>query len=151
MANLFVLMFLLMFICALLGMQTFGGTAISVESRWHFDYIYPAMLTVFGIYTGGWVDAFQACSSEVGVATSALFFVPTLIIGFFIIMNLFIAILLEAFSGDDEVPMMITRSSFVKACCLYVSRSFLKRDGPSLSVFFAFLPPPAKNWSHWSK
>ena len=31
-------MFLLMFIFALLGMQAFGGTSISQDSRWHFDY-----------------------------------------------------------------------------------------------------------------
>ena len=60
------------------------------------------MLTVFNIFTGGWVDAFQACSDERGVMISAEFFVPTLIIGFFIILNLFIAILLEAFSSDDD-------------------------------------------------
>merc|ERR1719271_1267204 len=36
-SNLFVLMFLIMFIFALLGMQTFGGTGISEDSRWHFD------------------------------------------------------------------------------------------------------------------
>ena len=42
--------------------QTFGGTAISEDSRWHFDYFFPGMLTVFGIFTGGWVDAFQVCT-----------------------------------------------------------------------------------------
>ena len=58
-SNLFVLMFLMMFIFSLLGMQTFGGTSISEDSRWHFDYFYSAMLAVFGIFTGAWVDAFQ--------------------------------------------------------------------------------------------
>ncbi|KOO32786.1 sodium channel protein type 9 subunit alpha [Chrysochromulina tobinii] len=101
-SNLCVLLFILMFIFALLGMQTFGGTAISEDSRWHFDYFYPAILTVFNIFTGGWVDAFQACSDEMGVLISTLYFVPALIIGFFIIMNLFVAILLEAFAGDEE-------------------------------------------------
>merc|ERR1719271_2416994 len=49
-SNLFVLMFLIMFIFALLGMQTFGGTGVGDDSRWHFDYFYSAMLTVFGIF-----------------------------------------------------------------------------------------------------
>ena len=101
-ANVFILMFLIQFIFALLGMQTFGGTSLSADSRWHFDYFYNAMLTVFGVFTGGWVDAYQACSEVVGVATSAIFFVSALLIGFFIILNLFIAILLEAFADDDE-------------------------------------------------
>ena len=100
--NLFVLMFLLMFIFALLGMQTFGGTGMSADSRWHFDYFYPAMLAVFGVFTGGWVDLFQACVGVSSVGTALLFFVPAIVVGFFIIMNLFIAILLEAFAHDED-------------------------------------------------
>ena len=60
------------------------------------------MLTVFNVFTGGWVDAFQECTDEVGVAIAAPFFVSCLTIGFFIMMNLFIAILLEAFADDEE-------------------------------------------------
>ena len=101
-SNLFVLMFLLMFIFALLGMQAFGGTGVGVDSRWHFDYFYSGMLAVFGIFTGAWVDAFQACADAVGVTLSVAYFVPALIIGFFIVMNLFIAILLEAFVEEEE-------------------------------------------------
>ena len=101
-SNLFVLMFLLMFIFALLGMQAFGGTGISEDSRWHFDYFYSGMLAVFGIFTGAWVDAFQACADATGVTLAIAYFVPGLIIGFFIVMNLFIAILLEAFVEEEE-------------------------------------------------
>ena len=101
-SNLFVLMFLLMFIFALLGMQAFGGTGVSDDSRWHFDYFYSGMLAVFGIFTGAWVDAFQACADATDVTISVAYFVPGLIIGFFIVMNLFIAILLEAFVEEDE-------------------------------------------------
>ena len=44
----------------------------------------------------------QVCSDVVGVGISIAYFVPALIIGFFVIMNLFIAILLEAFADDEE-------------------------------------------------
>ncbi|KOO27372.1 sodium channel protein type 2 subunit alpha [Chrysochromulina tobinii] len=102
-SNLFVLMFLVMSIFALLGMQAFGGIPeISADSRWHFDYFYNAMLTVFGVFSGGWVDAFQVVAAQMGVVAAAAFFLPCLIIGFFIILNLFVAILLEAFAGDEE-------------------------------------------------
>jgi voltage-dependent calcium channel L type alpha-1S len=105
MQNVFILMFLLMVIGALLGMQAFGGKGVSEDSRWHFDYFYPAMMTVFSIFTGGWVDAYEACAEQVGVVAASLYFVPCLLIGFFIIMNLFIAILLDAFANaaaDDQ-------------------------------------------------
>merc|ERR1719181_2171091 len=95
-------MFLMMFIFSLLGMQTFGATGVSEDSRWHFDYFYSAMLAVFGIFTGAWVDAFQVCADIVGVGYAVAYFVPALIIGFFIILNLFVAILLEAFAEDEE-------------------------------------------------
>ena len=36
------------------------------------------------------------------VRTALLFLVPAIVVGFFIIMNLFIAILLEAFAHDEE-------------------------------------------------
>ncbi len=48
-----------MTIFALLGMQTWGGSGMSEDSRWHFDYYVDAILTVFNIFAGGWVDAFQ--------------------------------------------------------------------------------------------
>merc|ERR1719155_135580 len=35
-SNLFVLMFLMMSIFALLGMQAFGATGVGEDSRWHF-------------------------------------------------------------------------------------------------------------------
>ena len=60
------------------------------------------MLTTFAIFTGNWVDAFQACAASVGVGLTTVFFLPALIIGFLIITNLFIAILLEAFGSEHE-------------------------------------------------
>ena len=83
-------------------MQAFGATGLSSQSRWHFDYFYDAMLTVFNVFTGGWVDAFQACTVVTGVKISGVFFVSCLIVGFFVILNLFVAILLEAFAEGDE-------------------------------------------------
>lgn len=58
-ANLFILMFLIMAIFALLGMQAFGGTGLSTDSRWHFDYFLDAMLVTFGVFSGTWFDAFE--------------------------------------------------------------------------------------------
>eukprot|EP00327_Prymnesium_parvum_P044618 CAMPEP_0205857742 /NCGR_PEP_ID=MMETSP1083-20121108/3824_1 /ASSEMBLY_ACC=CAM_ASM_000430 /TAXON_ID=97485 /ORGANISM="Prymnesium parvum, Strain Texoma1" /LENGTH=1580 /DNA_ID=CAMNT_0053219251 /DNA_START=327 /DNA_END=5070 /DNA_ORIENTATION=+ len=102
--NLFILMTLVTFIFALLGMQLFGGTFDPIEQnvRTHFDYIGPAMITVFLVMTGGWVDAYETCAEASGVATATAFFVAAVVIGTYIITNLFIAILLEAFSDDDH-------------------------------------------------
>lgn len=82
--------------------QAFGATGLSSESRWHFDYYPDAMLAIFNIFIGGWVDAFEACAEATGVALAVAYFVPALIVGFFVLMNLFIAILLEAFAEEEE-------------------------------------------------
>ena len=67
----------------------------------HFDYFGPAMLTIFMAMIGGWVDPMTFAFDVVGIS-SIVFFVIVVVVGFFIIMNLFVSILLEAFGGDDE-------------------------------------------------
>lgn len=101
-ANLFILMFLVMGIFALLGMQTFGGTGLSADSRWHFDYFDNAMLTVFAVFSGAWFDSFMACSELSGEGLAMAWFMPAILVGFFVIINLFVAILLESFAEEDE-------------------------------------------------
>ena len=100
-ANIFVLLFIFMTMFTLLGMQIFGGQCGSDESRFHFDYYVPGMLTVLSVFSGGWVDPFVACSAG-GVVLARLYFTVALVIGYFVIFNLFIAILLDSFATDDE-------------------------------------------------
>lgn len=129
MANLFVLMFLIMVIFALLGMQAFGGAFVpatgfsqdpcpggacpdaSLEPLpyRHFDYFGPAMSTVFVLMTGEWWDATQPASAVLGAKT-LLYFIPVVLIGRYLIMNLFIGILLHAFSEEDEEEEATARS-----------------------------------------
>jgi hypothetical protein len=98
--NIFVLLFVFMTMFALLGMQLFGG-GCDPESRFHFDYYMPAMLTVLSIFSGGWVDPFNACTAR-SISVARIYNMLALVIGFFVIFNLFIAILLEAFASDDD-------------------------------------------------
>ena len=50
-------------------------------------------------------------------------------------------------SGNFDVPIIITRCCDPRAKFLYSRRSFLNREGPSLSLLFL---PPVKNCSHSS-
>ena len=101
MVNIFVLLFVFMTMFSLLGMQLFGGGCGSDESRFHFDYYMPAMLTVLSIFSGGWVDPFNACT-ETSIPLARIFTLAALVIGFFVIFNLFIAILLDSFASEEE-------------------------------------------------
>ena len=96
----------------MLGRQIFGGTDTEEagfggdggeeKPRQHFDYFFPAMLTVFMTFAGGWVDPFSAGASSVGIGLSAAYYVASMIVGFFIIGNVFVSILLESFAEDEE-------------------------------------------------
>ena len=70
--------------------------------RFHFDYFGPAMMSVFIVMIGGWTDPMGAAADVAGTAVAACFFVFVLVVGCYLFMNLFIAILLEAFAGGDE-------------------------------------------------
>jgi hypothetical protein len=75
-SNLLFLVLLIMTIFALLGMKYFGGAFLSLEQqggetpRLHFDYFGPAMLSVFVVLTGAWVDGMEACAAAVGFGTA---------------------------------------------------------------------------------
>jgi hypothetical protein len=109
-SNLFVLMFLMMFIFALLGMQMFGGTFDPIEDdvRGHFDYIGPSMITVFLVMTGGWVDAYQVCGEFAGVPVATAFFV---------------AVVITEFSSDRRTDNLTFRIAELKSFCFAIRRT----------------------------
>lgn len=113
---------LISFIFALLGMQTFGNlfhfevcesaanpeTGVEVvvceidSPRSNFDTLLWAFVTVLQIFTGeDWNSVMYSGMRAKGDAAS-LYFVFLVIIGNYIVMNLFIAILLSSFSSHRE-------------------------------------------------
>ena len=143
MGNIGLLLFLTAFMFALLGMQLFGGIFTEAngyrpldggttpdgqiacaggvcadgmrdQPRSHFDYCGPAMLSVFVVLTGEWVDVMEPVTDIVG-PFAALFFITLTVIGKYILVNLLIAVILKNFeeSGgvDDKVPARSRRTS----------------------------------------
>ena len=97
---------LTVFIFALLGMQMFGGKMCGLDDgeipRHNFDTLLWALVTVFQVLTGEDWNAVMYDGMKVGGSWSALYFVLLLIIGQFLVLNLFVAILLTNF-GEHEV------------------------------------------------
>ncbi|GMH33671.1 hypothetical protein BSKO_01505 [Bryopsis sp. KO-2023] len=93
------------FIFASLGMQLFGGKFRDQNGdvpRMNFDNMFWAMLAVFQTLTGeDWPNLMEVSIREIG-ALSSLYFVSLVIVGDFIVMNLFMAILLSNFSVYSE-------------------------------------------------
>ncbi|KAK3102999.1 hypothetical protein FSP39_015655 [Pinctada imbricata] len=103
-ASLLLLLFLFIVICALLGMQLFGGRFNSIElekPRSNFDSFYQSLLTVFQILTGeDWnevmYDGIKAYGgvNQFGVIV-CLYFVILFVCGNYILLNVFLAIAVD--------------------------------------------------------
>lgn len=99
-----VLLFLFMFIFAILGMFLFGNKFVfdGEPSRKNFDTFVWAITTVFQILTQeDWnivmYHGVRACGFGY-----VLYFVLLLVMGNYILFNLFVAILIDGFGGDEE-------------------------------------------------
>ena len=122
MANLVFLIILTMFMFSLLGMQLFGGLfteevgyslgacpggvcpdGLEEKPYYHFDYIMPAMLTVFILLTGEWIDAMEPVTALMGTGVAA-FFIFVVMLGKYLLMNLLVAVILTEFAEEDEAP-----------------------------------------------
>ncbi|ESO91449.1 hypothetical protein LOTGIDRAFT_51275, partial [Lottia gigantea] len=104
-ASLLLLLFLFIVICALLGMQLFGGRFnfddTQMKPRSNFDEFWQALLTVFQILTGeDWnvvmYDGIRAYGGVGGFGVVVcLYFVVLFICGNYILLNVFLAIAVD--------------------------------------------------------
>lgn len=102
--NLGALIFLYMFIYSLIGKSYFSGDMLDSEgslSRYHFNSMLNSMLVMFILLTGeNWNDIMRTLYNEHGW-TAIIFVESALIIGNFIMLNLFLAILLKYIEEED--------------------------------------------------
>jgi hypothetical protein len=101
------LLLLFCFIYSVLGMQLFGGAFSNLEAsqvpRNNFDDLFTAFLTVFQILAGeAWNEIMYDVLGAKKQPWYALFFISWVIIGQFILLNLFLAVLLDNFSDEEE-------------------------------------------------
>jgi hypothetical protein len=100
------LMFLFIIIFSLLGMQTFGGAMMFDDGvpRGNFDQFSIAFITVFQVLTmENWQSVlFDSMRSSVNPFIICIFYIAWIFLGNFILLNLFLAILLDSFLEEDE-------------------------------------------------
>ena len=100
-SNLAVLQFLFMFVYSLVGKQFFHGETIDEQgniTRDHFNTTIDAMITMFIVLTGeNWNYAMNtvAFAFPEKRALAIIFFTTGILIGHFMLLNLFLAILLK--------------------------------------------------------
>lgn len=122
MLNIIVLIWIFIFIVSIVGMNVLGGiyvpeTGYSLEPCpgglcaeglmekpfYNYDYFVPATLTTFVLITGEWVQAMMPAAGVIGPVANA-FFVPVVIFGKYLLLNLLVAVLLTEFSRGEPQP-----------------------------------------------
>ena len=102
-ASLALLIILFTFIFALLGKELFAGRGLDRVTPSHFDTPISALLSVMVLFSAeNWADFLQTLKTVTHPGTATLFVVSGLLVGNFVIVNLFVAVLVEAFVRDER-------------------------------------------------
>ncbi|XP_063159403.1 sodium channel protein type 5 subunit alpha-like [Candoia aspera] len=108
--NLTLVLAIIVFIFAVVGMQLFGDyyckhvTRISSTGqlpRWHMKDFFHSFLIIFRILCGEWIETMWDCMKVVGQPLCLLVFLLVMVIGNLVVLNLFLALLLSSFSADN--------------------------------------------------
>ncbi|XP_057193158.1 sodium channel, voltage-gated, type I like, alpha b isoform X2 [Triplophysa rosa] len=108
--NLTLVLAIIVFIFAVVGMQLFGKSyrecvcKISKDCelpRWHMDDFFHSFLIVFRVLCGEWIETMWDCMEVAGQSMCLIVFMMVMVIGNLVVLNLFLALLLSSFSADN--------------------------------------------------
>uniref|UniRef100_A0A3B5A9U3 Sodium channel protein n=1 Tax=Stegastes partitus TaxID=144197 RepID=A0A3B5A9U3_9TELE len=108
--NLTLVLAIIVFIFAVVGMQLFGKSykdcvckiAADCElPRWHMNDFFHSFLIVFRVLCGEWIETMWDCMEVAGQAMCLIVFMMVMVIGNLVVLNLFLALLLSSFSADN--------------------------------------------------
>uniref|UniRef100_A0A3B3Y2T0 Sodium channel protein n=1 Tax=Poecilia mexicana TaxID=48701 RepID=A0A3B3Y2T0_9TELE len=108
--NLTLVLAIIVFIFAVVGMQLFGKSykdcvckiALDCElPRWHMNDFFHSFLIVFRVLCGEWIETMWDCMEVAGQAMCIIVFMMVMVIGNLVVLNLFLALLLSSFSADN--------------------------------------------------
>ncbi|XP_075778950.1 sodium channel protein type 5 subunit alpha-like [Pelodiscus sinensis] len=108
--NLTLVLAIIVFIFAVVGMQLFGKDyLLKVEKinntnklpRWHMYDFFHSFLIIFRILCGEWIETMWDCMEVAGQPLCLLVFLLVMVIGNLVVLNLFLALLLSSFSADN--------------------------------------------------
>ncbi|MCJ8730023.1 hypothetical protein PDJAM_G00113350 [Pangasius djambal] len=108
--NLTLVLAIIVFIFAVVGMQLFGKSyrdcvckiANDCElPRWHMVDFFHSFLIVFRVLCGEWIETMWDCMEVAGQTMCLIVFMMVMVIGNLVVLNLFLALLLSSFSADN--------------------------------------------------
>uniref|UniRef100_A0A3B4F7W7 Sodium channel protein n=1 Tax=Pundamilia nyererei TaxID=303518 RepID=A0A3B4F7W7_9CICH len=108
--NLTLVLAIIVFIFAVVGMQLFGKKykdcvcKISEDCtlpRWHMNDFFHSFLIVFRVLCGEWIETMWDCMEVAGIPKCLTLYMMVMFIGNLVVLNLFLALLLSSFSADN--------------------------------------------------
>ncbi|XP_060683159.1 sodium channel, voltage-gated, type I-like, alpha isoform X4 [Hemiscyllium ocellatum] len=108
--NLTLVLAIIVFIFAVVGMQLFGKNYKEcvckidkdcVLPRWHMSDFFHSFLIVFRVLCGEWIETMWDCMEVSGQSLCLIVFMMVMVIGNLVVLNLFLALLLSSFSADN--------------------------------------------------
>lgn len=103
--NLTLVLGIIVYMLAVVGMQLFGSVYTEEKfggdiPRWNFNDFGHACMMIFRVLCGEWIEPLYD-SMRATSPVSFLFFLTALVIGNFLVLNLFLALLLNAFARES--------------------------------------------------
>ncbi|KAJ7374231.1 hypothetical protein OS493_007307 [Desmophyllum pertusum] len=105
--NITLILGVIIYIFAVVGMRVFGDAYTPDKfgedgvPRWNFNDFWHAFMMVFRVLCGEWIEPLWECMRATS-PMAILFFLPAFVVGNFIVLNLFIALLLSAFDSEED-------------------------------------------------
>ncbi|XP_075068269.1 sodium channel protein type 5 subunit alpha-like isoform X1 [Mixophyes fleayi] len=108
--NLTLVLAIIVFIFAVVGVQLFGRNYLDCVCkisddctlpRWHMNDFFHSFLIVFRVLCGEWIETMWDCMEVSGQPLCILVFMLVMVIGNLVVLNLFLALLLSSFSSDN--------------------------------------------------
>ncbi|MEQ2267002.1 hypothetical protein XENORESO_000411, partial [Xenotaenia resolanae] len=108
--NLTLVLAIIVFIFAVVGMQLFGKRYIDCVCkinedcslpRWHMSDFFHSFLIVFRVLCGEWIETMWDCMQVAGIPQCLILYMMVMVIGNLVVLNLFLALLLSSFSSDN--------------------------------------------------
>uniref|UniRef100_A0A8B9EUI8 Sodium channel protein n=1 Tax=Anser cygnoides TaxID=8845 RepID=A0A8B9EUI8_ANSCY len=127
-SNLTLVLAIIVFIFAIVGVQLFGSNyrdnILKINKngkpRWHMMDFFHSFLVIFRILCGEWIETMWDCMVVAEKPLCLLVFLLVMVIGNLVVLNLFIALLLNSFSTDclqtaeDDGEMNNLRIAFAR-------------------------------------
>ncbi|KAG7503029.1 sodium channel protein type 2 subunit alpha-like [Solea senegalensis] len=108
--NLTLVLAIIVFIFAVVGMQLFGKkyndcvckiSPSCTLPRWHMSDFFHSFLIVFRVLCGEWIETMWDCMEVAGTPMCIIVYMMVMVIGNLVVLNLFLALLLSSFSADN--------------------------------------------------